>query len=210
MSYLARFCLALAAVAAAACTPPRSLSSLVTDESRHFDARVLGDWLLEDGDKVTLARVTADGKGYRLEIRDEAGFQAGDPDAFQVTLFGELTQIGEVLMLDVMLHPEVLAAFPHADLVVPVHYFTALAFLDADRAAITPFYPEDEEAFEESLAPAFTKLPDRRDGDSSWRGRQVLMTHPSDALRKHMARWLAEPGHLMDEAIEFRRVTTPR
>lgn len=210
MLHLARFTLALAVLAIGACTPPRSIHSLVTDETRHFDSRLVGEWTAKDGDKTFTAKVTADGNGYRIVTLVDGSAPTDAPRADEPVLYGELTQIGGTLMLDLTIHRDELAEYAYADLVVPVHYFVAIDFPDDDRLTYRPFYPKDSDAFQESVSPPFLKLPDQPKGKRSWVSDQVLLTHPSNALRLEMKRWLAQPGHLTEESMELRRVSAPR
>lgn len=210
MLHLARFTLALAVLAIGACTPPRSIHSLVTDETRHFDSRLVGEWMAKDGDKTFTANVTADGNGYRIVYAKEDPTPGDTPNESTLILYGELTQIGGALMVDLTVHPEVLSKFEYADMVVPAHFFFAVEFPDDNRVAWRPFYPEDMDAFQESVSPPFLKLPDQPKGKRSWGSEYVILTHPSNALRLQMKRWLAEPGHLTEESMEFRRVSAPR
>lgn len=210
MPHLARFTLALAVLALGACTPPRSIHSLVTDETRHFDSRLVGDWAAKDGNDTFTASVTADGNGYRIVYDKEDATPGETPNESALILYGELTQIGGGLMVDLTVHPEVLSKFKYADMVVPAHYFVAVEFPDDNRVAWRAFYPEDRVAFQESVSPPFLKLSDKADQQRGWGSDQVLLTHPSNALRLQMKGWLAEPGHLTEESMEFRRVSAPR
>ncbi|MBI1382158.1 MAG: hypothetical protein GC161_13865 [Planctomycetaceae bacterium] len=209
MLHLARFTLALAVLAIGACTPPRSIHSLVTDETRHFDSRLVGEWTAKDGDKTFTADVTADGDGYRVLFGYTDSTPGDTPNESALLLYGELTQIGGELMADLTIHPEALSKFEYADMVVPTHFFVAIEFRDDNRVACRPFYPTDMDAFEESVSPPFLKRPEQPKRKRSWVSEPILLTHPSNALRLQMKRWLAEPGHLTEESMEFRRVSAP-